>query len=458
MNLSLSETALIMKGRLEGSRDLYWTGVSIDTRTLNQGDLFFALQGDLLDGHDFIKAAFSKGCSAAVVQADFPGCHFPLVRVENTLEALQKLACHVRATMPAKVVAITGSHGKTTTKDFLAAILGTHFSTLKTQKNLNGLIGVPLTVLNLKPEHQIAVIEVGISKPGEMDILGPIVRPDAVIFTCVAPSHTEFLNSVQNIRVEKNKLFHWMKPGGKRVLNGDDPLVMQSLEDGQSITYGTHSCDFQGIMTLMEPGTTQFKVIDANRNQEHEFSIPLPGRHNMMNSLAAIAAASALGVPFDQMQAGLSSPEFSPHRSQIIKIHDIYLIDDAYNAAPKSMESSLKMLKEIAGRHRAIAVLGDMLELGPESQQMHEHIGELVAEYHIEFLFGFGELMKHACRKACELGANAIHLEDCLAISRILMTRINPGDVILLKASRGMRAERIIDDLKSQIDAEGRLA
>ncbi len=420
-----------------------WQGVSIDTRTIQPGNLFFALRGERFDGHDFLDRAFAAGAAACVISGDFQTDLAPVLRVPDTLRALQSLAGEVRHQADVKIASVIGSHGKTTTKDILAAILNTRFRIFHTDKNVNGLIGVPLTLLKWRPEHEIGVVEVGISKPGEMDILGKIAAPDIVIYTCVAPTHTEFLVNRERIDREKSKIFQYIRPGGLRILNADDPYVMRHFQPECTVTFGQNSADYIFRNLKANPDGAEFTLTGPGLPETVKYTLPFPGEHNIYNACGAIAAALRLGVPPENIQYGLNSITLSPHRSRIIRISGKILIDDTYNAAPASVEQSLIMLKRMGGG-RSIAVLGDMLELGDTAVRAHEHLGDLCRSIGIDRLFGFGPLMQHACARAEMYGIPVVHVGNGKDLGPILLQELQDGDIVLIKASRGMRGEDIV--------------
>jgi UDP-N-acetylmuramoyl-tripeptide--D-alanyl-D-alanine ligase len=428
------------------------TGISIDSRTIKPGNLYFALQGERFDGHAFVSNALDKGAVAAVVNSDFKESHDRLLTVEDPLSALQDLAGFHRDRLAIPIIGIIGSHGKTTSKDIAASVFRQRYRTACTFKNLNGLIGVPLTLLAIDQMHEFAIIETGISKPGEMDVLGSILKPTGVITTCFACSHTEYLKDLAGITKEKSRLFEYLIETKLRVLNADDVNIMQSYDAGTSLTWGFESGQYRCREATLSANSSQFTVIQPGELPSMQFSLPLPGKHNISNALPVIALARHFGFEPEEIQRGFNGIDLSPHRSRVISTKGITLIDDSYNAAPLSMEISLDMLKSMAGSKRSIAVLGDMLELGDVSITAHKKIGKLVSNLNIDLLLCYGPWMKYTAETVLKENGTARYFTTRHEITKDLLETIQPGDTILIKSSNGLRSCDIVTALLDELD------
>ena len=426
-------------------------GVSIDTRTLRPGELFVAIVGPRFDGHDFLAEAKARGAGAVLVHQDVdPALGLPLVRVADTTRALADLARHRRRESAAPVVAITGSAGKTTTKDLTATLLGSRGPVLRTEGNLNNQYGLPLTLLRLAPEHEAVVLEMGMSAPGELRRLTRIALPDLAVITNVGSAHLEFFGSVDEIAKAKAEILEGLGPGGRAVLNAEDARVRKVGEafGGQVIWFGRdRRCDVSGENWRGTAFGSRFDLVILGRKTD--VALPLPGPHSMMNFLAAAAVAHALGVAPETMAEAVV--HFSPgrHRSQVHRLgHNVVLIDDCYNSSPEALDAAVAALS-MAGAERRVAVLGDMLELGPDAARIHAERGEGYRGK-LERLFSVGplgrEIAKGACRAGLPTGA-VRHFDDAAAAALAVPDLVMPGDAVLVKASRGMKLEAVVDAL-----------
>lgn len=446
MEISWNVITQTMRGQLTGSPAIPCTGVSTDSRSVKNGQIYFALTGERFDGHEFAASAIARGAAAVVTVKNRCTDVVPRIEVDDPLFALQELAGYYRQKHDIPVIAITGSHGKTTTKDILAAILETGWKTLMTYQNLNGMIGVPLTLLKLEPEHQALVIEVGISIPGEMKRLASIVSPTLAIMTCIAQAHSQFMPTLTDIFNEKRQLLEHLKPGGPAIVNADDPVIMHGCRHPSMITFGLEAGDFRAHIVRTGLDGTEFEV-DGPDGFNSIFNMPSHGRHNVLNALAAITTARILGFTSDQIRKGLTAFAPSPHRTHIIRKKSLIIIDDSYNAAPFSMRCALGLLAELPGPGRRIAVLGDMLELGDDSIGAHKSLGEAFADYGIDELVAFGPCMEYMCEVVQRHGIKVHYFPDNLATARSILEIIKPGDLLLVKASRSMHAEVVVERL-----------
>jgi len=437
------------------------TGVSIDSRTLTVGEAFFAIRGHRLDGHAFLADAAGRGASCVVVEAlpdDVP-VNVPLVLVEDTTRALGRLAAWHRARFSVPVVAVTGSNGKTTTKELAAAVLATRWEVLKPERSFNNQWGLPLTLLRLGPEHQAVVLEIGTNRRGEIAALAAIAEPTLAVVTTVAAVHTEFLGDLDGVREEKAALVRAVKPDGAVVLNADDPRVASMARDttARVVTYGRArgaAVSIAGEVVEDERGVSFTLATAAGREP---VTVALAGRHNVSNALAAAGAGVALDLPLADIARGLAAARPVAGRCVWRDAGEVRILDDTYNANPASLRAALDTLGARRAGRRAVVVLGDMLELGPLSEQAHREAGRLVAALPVDELVGLGRAAALAVEAARDAGlAEARHLttfEDTVAH---LLKRLAPGDVVLVKGSRGMRMERVVDALLAQLARSGR--
>lgn len=442
-----------VNGRLTGNESVMVDKVSTDTRTLAEGSLFVAIRGENFDGHKFIGEAFRKGARVVISEEEYPaGEDTAVIVVEDTVKALGELAKNYIKTFDITVIGITGSVGKTTTKEMIAQVLSTQYNVHKTMGNFNNHIGLPLSVLNLNRDHSVAVFEMGMNALGEIDYLSKIIQPDIGVITNIGISHIEKLGSRQNILRAKLEIINGMKENGVLILNGDDELLsgLEGLLPMPVTFYGINeNCNVQGygIESMGEKGV-RFTV--NIRNRDVDIFLPVPGIHNVSDALAAIACAVELGITDENIQKGLMQYSNEKMRLNIIEYGNVKVINDAYNAAPSSAIAALSVLREIAGSRRSIAVLGDMLELGEYSGEAHRNVGARVAHEKINYLVAIGQLAKDYVLGAIEAGMdknNIIHFPDPESAINSLKELIEPNDVVLFKGSRGMHLDRIIENI-----------
>lgn len=420
-------------------------GVCTDTRKVEQGTLFIPLSGERFDAHDFIGDALNLGCAATLTSKKDICCDKPAVYVPNTLAALGRLACAYRMSFSLPLIGITGSVGKTTAKEMTAAVLSTSRSVLKTQGNFNNEIGLPLTLFRLEKHHEAAVIEMGMSGFGEIDRLAQIASPDLVIMTNIGLSHIEKLGSQENIYKAKTEFLPYLRPSGKVIINGDDPILLGHRDELPENTWvvGTNeSFDLYAKDIISSSDGVSFTVV--HNGKEQAFKLSFPGVHNVINALLACAAGLNLGISLEQASTALATYMPGDRRMEFIKANDLTIINDCYNAAPASMEAALKVLSTQNGRK--IAVLGDIKELGEYAFDAHKTIGKQVAALSIDALFTLGENGQLIADGAKEAGmqeasiASFLNIED---LNQALIRFITSGDVILIKASRAMCLERV---------------
>ncbi len=425
------------------------TGYSIDSRTLQPGDLFFAIRGERLDGHDFVQAALAKGAVAAVVenrQAARFSAQSSLLLVDDTLPALQRLGAAVRRLWGRPLIGVTGSAGKTTTKETIAHILATRYRVLKSQGNLNNHFGLPLQLLKLEPEHELAVIEMGMSHAGEIADLAALARPDCGVVTLVAPVHLEFFDSVAAIARAKYELIESLHPGGIAVLNADDEYVSQFGRDfhGRVVTFGLHKPADVSARNIASRGAAGSAFEIVTDNECAPATLSLLGEHNIYNALAGVAVALQYGISLPVAAESLTTLAASDKRGEILHIGGVTVINDCYNSNPKALDSMVRSLAELPAQRR-IVVAGEMLELGPAAEAMHRQAGERMAHYGIDVLLGVRGFARAMVESAKQAGLQAEFVNTPEEAGDWLRREIRPGDVVLLKASRGVRLERALE-------------
>jgi UDP-N-acetylmuramoyl-tripeptide--D-alanyl-D-alanine ligase len=460
MKLTLDKIATLVSATGEYSNEVLAQGYSIDSRTVRAGELFFAVKGERLDGHDFVSAAFENGAVAAVVRKDelqrYPR-KSNLVAVEDTLVALQTLAKEVRRLWGKPVIGVTGSAGKTTTKEAIAHVLGTKFQVLKSEGNFNNHFGLPLMLLKLEPEHDLAVIEMGMSHAGEIRALAKVAQPQIGVVTNVAPVHLEFFDSLAGIARAKYELIESLPADGMAVLNGDDEYVSQFGRDfkGKVKTYGrAASADVraENIRSRAHEGSEFDVVIGGTR---HHARLPLMGEHNVVNALAAVAVGMEQGLNPAEAVAALASVVPADKRGQVLQVDNITVINDCYNSNPKALNAMVDALALMPAKRR-ILVAGEMLELGPTGAEMHRAAGRHVAEKKIDVLLGVRGLAQAMVDVASEAGVRAEFVRLPEEAGEWLAREARDGDVILLKGSRGVKLEKALETLQALRNGEGR--
>jgi UDP-N-acetylmuramoyl-tripeptide--D-alanyl-D-alanine ligase len=449
--MATAEIARLAGGVLERGEPalVFDRGVAIDSRTLGRGDLFFAIRGPRHDGHDYVREVVAKGALGVVIEkpVEVPMPAF-VIRASDTTRALQDLAGGFRRSRAVQVVAVTGSMGKTTTKEAAASAIGAGRKVLKSEGNLNNFYGLPLSILKLEDE-EVAVLEMGMSAPGEIARLTEIARPDVGVLTNVAEVHLEFFESVAAIAEAKGELFRGLDAGAVAVVNADDPLVLGEARRfaGRKIHFGVDGeADLRGSAIRATPSGLRFTA--AYRGEEVEVETVLRGRHNVYNLLAGLAAASALDVSFRDAARALSGLRPAAHRGERVDLgRGFLLVDETYNSSPRALREALRSLSEEKGRRR-IAVLGDMRELGEGGAELHRQVGRFAASLPLDRLVGVGALAARILEGAREAGASPSKLSavaNAEEAGKLLLDELREGDVVLLKASRGIGLERAIE-------------
>jgi len=449
MKLSLSQVAGFVQASGEYDPQAVAAGFSIDSRAIQPGELFFAVRGERLDGHDFVEAALAKHAVAAVVAREHLGRYPDLSRllsVDDPLLALQQLSAAVRRMWGKPVVGITGSAGKTTTKEIVAHVLGTKFNVLKSQGNLNNHFGMPLQLLKLEREHDIAVIEMGMSHPGEIAALAKLAQPDCGVVTIVAPVHLEFFDSIAAIARAKRELIESLPPNGIAVLNADDPYVSQFGRDfpGKVVYFGLHKpadVTARDIQALHPLGAA-FEVV--YNDEIAPAALPLLGEHSIYNALAAVAVGLQYGVTLKAAASALSSLSPGDKRGQMLEYEGATVINDCYNSNPKALESMVRSLAQMPAQRR-IVVAGEMLELGPSGEAMHRDCGRLMGNYRVDFVLGVRGLARLIVEGAASANVDAEFVASPEEAGEWLRDNIRPGDLVLVKGSRGVKLERALE-------------
>ncbi len=454
----MKETGKIISGEILGRVErMEIKGVSIDSRTIKAGELFVAIKGDRFDGHDFVPEAIKRGAWGAIVERSVLESKYAslgglknIIAVEDTLLSLQEMSAAHRKKFSIPLVGITGSNGKTTTKEMLACILRQKGPVLKNEGNLNNHIGVPLTLMGLNTGHKTAVVEMGMSGPSEIKMLTRLVMPTVGVITNIGPAHLEFLGSMDMVLQAKGELLENMEPNSIAVLNADDRYfeALKAKFNGSLITFGIDkAADVTAGDIRQGKNLTDFNI----RSGDAAVRVRLQalGRHNVYNALAAAAAALAVGMPLESVKYGLE--DFSPiaMRSELKEIKGRLVLEDCYNANPRSMEAALETLASLRQGRKIVAVLGDMLELGKASPDAHREIGRTAARLGVDLLITVGTLSKFigdgaryagmSSDRTVEAGSNA-------EAAALLRERSQNGDAILIKGSRAMKMEEILEE------------
>ncbi len=454
-SVKLAEMLEALDVRTGRGSDVLVGGISIDSRTIRAGELFVAIRGPRFDGHDYVAEAFERGASAAVVERDarVGGVGGELVRVPDTVRALQDLAGWYRTRFDLPVVAVTGTNGKTTTKDMIAAVLSTRMTAMRTEGNLNNHIGVPLTLFRLSREHEVAVVEMGMSHMGEIARLAEIARPTVGVITNVSEAHLETLRDLDAVAEAKGELLEALPKEGVAVLNADDPRVMEQATRSKArvVTFGVSS-----------PADTRAVWVDDSNGVSFEIeggatvALPTPGGHNVLNALAAVAVGRVFGVDHAAAAAGLAAFEPSPMRMSRVTVGRWTVINDAYNANPGSLAAALRTLAALGRGRKKLAALGDMLELGERGPGAHREAGVLAAELGIDRLFLYGREVRALRDGAVEAGMSPerVHVfEDKRVLVRALGELLEEDAILLVKGSRAMRMEEVVELLRREAPA-----
>ena len=457
--LSVSQIAKLARANQEsGDGKVSVERISTDSRTIKKGELFVALRGENFDGQKFVEDVAKNGAAGAIVDPKWKGKvanTFAVIRADDTLLAYQNLAANYRKSLPLKVLAITGSNGKTSTKDFAASVLGRKFRVTKTQGNFNNHVGLPRTILEATSTDQVAVWEIGMNHSGEVGPLAKIAAPDAAIITNVGVAHIEFMGSREAIAVEKGALAEAVGGDGTVVLNADDPFSQGIAKRTQArvVFAGIENGVLRATDIEQTSEGSEFTILEGAHRCRAQLSVP--GLHMVQNALLATAAGRAFGVLLEECAIGLATAPLTKARLQIKEISGVQFLDDSYNANPDSMKAALRTLVELPADGKRIAVLGEMRELGAESQRGHEEVGEEAAELGVDHLIGIGEMGAMIARAAERAGlAKSSAVGSTSEAAELLIDTAAPGDLILIKGSRLARTEDVIEGFAKRSSAE----
>lgn len=458
--------ARVLAGDVSGRTEQRIRHISLDTRSLRPGDLFLAIQGDRFDGHEFVGTALSRGAVGAIVRDSYNVSALSLKRdlkrrvpfilgVRDPLSAYQRLAAYQRSKFKIPVVAVTGSNGKTTTKEMVASVMAHRWKILKTEGNLNNRLGVPQTLFRLNSRHQGAVIEMGVDNVGQTASLCEIARPTIGIITNIGPDHLEFFGSMEVSAQAKAELLDLLPADGAAILNADDSYYdyLAARARCRVVSFGFSAKADVRAANVKSDGRngTIFHLQLPGKARRTIVHIRVQGSHNVMNALAAGAVGAVLGFPGTVIAQGLSHFRPAAMRSQILVSHGVKLIIDCYNANPASMKAAVELLTQAGENRRTIAVLGDMLELGPNAAHMHEEVGGFVARHGVDYVVTCGVLGRSLAQGAKQAGLDhtrIVQVSDAQAAVAAVKAIVKPGDVVLIKASRGMRLELVADALQ----------
>ncbi|MCC9022837.1 UDP-N-acetylmuramoyl-tripeptide--D-alanyl-D-alanine ligase [Bacillus nakamurai] len=424
-------------------------GAATDTRTLEKNQLFIPLKGEHFNGHSFVPQAFEKGVSAVLWNRSEPNPpkEKAVILVEDTLEALQLLAKAYLQELGTRVIGVTGSNGKTTTKDMLHAVLQTQYRVHKTAGNFNNHIGLPLTVLAMPEDTEIAVLEMGMSAKGEIDFLSRLANPEAAVITNIGESHMQDLGSREGIAEAKLEIINGLQKDGVLFYYGDEPLLSGKSYHCRTTTYGAGPDNDLRVKEVRQTEDgTHFSMDGIDRS----FFIPVLGKHNVMNAMAAYAAGIYFGITPDNAAKGLSRLKVTGMRLELVKTKNgISIVNDAYNASPTSMKAAIELIETMNGYRKKMLVLGDMLELGDEEEAFHTDCGAAIRPADIDYVFTYGALgtfIAEGARRNFEEG-RVSHYNDKKELLQAIKEKADTGDLLLFKASRGMKLEEIVKDL-----------
>lgn len=452
--ISIHEILIATDGKLiSGNTDEVITSVCIDSRNVKKGSLFIPIKGEKVDGHDFIKSAFENGAVVSFFEKGYEiNNNFgSMIEVESTKNALMNLAKYYRHKFDIPIIGVSGSVGKTTTKEMIASAIGETINVLKTEGNYNGQIGLPLTIFNINKEHQAAVLEMGVSEFGEMDRLAEIADIDIGVITNIGLSHIENFKSIENTCLEKLKMIK--KETGVFYLNGDSPILKKNSNNlRQKVVYFGLNGDYDYKCEDVYSDKTNTYFTLSTEFFKETISIPCLGIHNVYNALVAIAVALNLGVHMEDIKTGLSKFNGIAMRQQISDLNGIILIDDSYNASPDSVKGSVGVLKNICSSGRNIAVLADMLELGEKSEKIHFDTGRYIAIEGIDLLITVGEKAEFFSKGANSVNKNTeiFNCKTNLEAFEFLKNNLYSGDKVLVKGSRGMHTDKIVKMIKEK--------
>jgi UDP-N-acetylmuramoyl-tripeptide--D-alanyl-D-alanine ligase len=431
--------------------------IRTDSRTLKRGELFVALRGENFDGHNFVEAVAKTGAAGAIVESNWKGKlpdTFALIRAEDTLQAYQELAANYRRSLSLKVVAITGSNGKTSTKDFAAAVLARRFRVTKTEGNFNNHVGLPRTILEATSDHEVAVWEIGMNHPREVAALARLAKPDVVIITNIGVAHIEFMGSREAIAEEKGALAEAVAAEGSVILNADDPFTrsIAARTRAKLLLAGTTAGTIRASEISQSESGTDFTILEGAHRCRAQ--LPVPGLHMVQNALLAVAVGRVFGLSLEDCAAGLVAAPLTKARLQIKEIQGVHFLDDSYNANPDSMKAALRTLVELDADGKRIAVLGEMRELGSETEHGHREVGETAAALKVDHLITIGNVAATIAQAAERAGLEkSAAVQSTSEAAELLSEIAAPGDLVLIKGSRAARTEEVIEQFRPRHSA-----
>jgi UDP-N-acetylmuramoyl-tripeptide--D-alanyl-D-alanine ligase len=462
--LTAAAVALACGGRLAaGNPATLFSTFSSDSRTLRAGDAFIALQGPTYDGHAFVSDAVARGArgviaSAPAAVAGVRAADVAIILVDDTLGALHALARHVRRASAARVVAITGSAGKTTTKEIAATLLATRYRTLRNRGNLNNHIGLPLSLLELQAGADVAVVELGMNHAGEIATLVAIAEPDIRVWTNVGTAHLAHFGTMDAIAAAKAEILEAATPASVLIANADDPRVMQHVARfaGRTVTFGVESPADVGALAVQDRGIDGQRARVQTPAGEVEIEFALPGRGHLANLLAAVAVAVEFSVPLDAIARAAAGMRAATHRGEVLHLaRGVRVFDDCYNASPSALLGTLQIVAATGARGRKLAVLGEMLELGPQAETLHHECGRAAATSGIQRLIVVGGPPARALGEGAReagLSRDAVtHVESSVEAAELIAREVHEGDLVLVKGSRGVHLERVVERLQAEL-------
>lgn len=450
---TVDDLVKMTKGKLVQKQDTFVYGISTDSRTIQKGDLFIPLKGENFDGHDYVKQVAEKGAACALVSRDLKDkVGITLIKVEDTLKALQDMGSSYRHAHPFKIIGITGSNGKTTTKFFTEKILATQFKTFASQKSFNNHFGVPLTLLALKPEIQMGIVEIGMNHPGEISALTKLADPDITLVTTVGRAHLMDFGGVEGIAKEKGDIYRKSRENTIKVFNLDNDSTAQMYKEfkgkGQIITFSSERTDADVHFEIKEMGLEHLRIKGNIRGHEGEVVVPVFGEHNVVNLMGAAGIALAAGMTPEAIWEALPNCQTVWGRNMLVPLKSkAKLIFDGYNANPDSMKALVKNLSNLTVSGKRIVILGDMLEMGSAAEELHEELGEFVGQNNFDVVWFMGQFSKsfEAGIKRSKFSKNLFisnGYEESLAVK--VASMVEPSDIVVMKGSRGARLEKLV--------------
>ncbi|MBQ8039983.1 MAG: UDP-N-acetylmuramoyl-tripeptide--D-alanyl-D-alanine ligase [Lachnospiraceae bacterium] len=456
-NMTLQNIAIACQGQLvckKGEEQTNITGAVLDSRKVEEGFLFFATKGEKVDGHSFIPQVADKKAACVVCEKAPENVEIPYILVEDSFVALKQIAAFYREHLTIPIVGITGSVGKTSTKEMISSVLSTRYNVLKTEGNFNNEVGLPLTILRIRDEHKVAVVEMGINHFGEMHRLSEIAKPDICVITNIGQCHLEFLGSREGILKAKSEIFDFMNPEGYVCINGDDDMLstIKEVHGHKPVTYGMTMKNDVYVTSVTSNGILGSDASVYLNDETFDVNVPLPGEHMVMNALAAACVGDLLGLKQEEIAEGIANAKPVGGRSNLIVLKDRMVLDDCYNANPVSMKAAIDLLN--LANTRKVAILGDMFELGEGQEAMHGEIGTYGVENGIDVLVCVGELSKNMYDAAIKAQNNSnsdvkvYYMKETQQVIDKVQYYLENGDNILVKASHGMGFAKVVEALQ----------